>query len=105
LLERDPVVFRVFRRSTKEIIFSFYSHWSLASRTASYAGSFSWTAMPLRLFIMISRFGIHRHFCGLKNSARRQRRTVLPQLVGGADISMGSKVRIWKKGTVHGILR
>jgi hypothetical protein len=27
--------------------------------------------MPLRLFIMISRFGIHRHFCGLKNSVRR----------------------------------
>ena len=28
----------------------------------AYAGSFSWTAMPVRLFIMISRFGIHRHF-------------------------------------------
>src|SRR5437660_11538910 len=51
MLERDPVVLRVFRRSTMEIIFNFYSHWSLGSRTASCAGSFSWTAMPLRLFI------------------------------------------------------
>jgi hypothetical protein len=57
--------------------------------------------MPLRLFVMISRLGIHQHFFGLIDSSRRPPRTVLFQLMGGADILMVSEVRIWRKGTVH----
>jgi hypothetical protein len=97
LLARDPVVLRIVHHSTTEIISNFYSHWSLASRTARLCRLFlldrhAIAAIHHDFQIRYSSFLWLEKFC-----AKRQRRTVLPLLLGAADISRGFEVRIWKK--------
>lgn len=99
LATKGSCCFQNFPRSTTEIIFSFCFQLSPPSRTTSCAGSFSWTAVPLRRFVMILRFGIHRPSYGSSNSATRLRRMGLLRLLDIEDISRGSEVRIWRKET------
>src|ERR1019366_3074990 len=104
LLRRDPVVCRIFPRSTREIIFNSCFQLSSGFLTARCAGSFSWTAMLLRLFVIVSEFGIRRPSHGLSSSAGKRRQTVLPHLTGVEDFSMGYEVQIWTRGTKRCIL-
>jgi hypothetical protein len=108
LLARDPVVLRIVHHSTTEIIFNFYfySHWSLASRTARLCRLFLLDRNAIAAIHHDFQIRYSSTFSWLeKFCAKRQHRTVLPLLLGAVDISRTFEVRIWKKGTVRGILR